>query len=284
MERPPGANPMEAPSGTDKRMRRMSLFFVAALAGGCGGEFLLTGPDVVGLPGQIAPVVVRLQRREFWFYAPPVRDAPMTFRLGEDPLRCARTDKSGYAAISIELPASTGRHQLSLHHQDSTGEVVSGTVTAYVLAGDTPVVAVDFDSLPADGKAAAEAIAALERIQAQAQLVYLTQRYPAPPRRPEAFLERAGYPRAAVLPCEKNRTWYRKLPWRKPDEPNMLALLRQRLPRLRWGVAANDDSAEMFQQGGLIVLGVADASAREASTEFFNSWAELKLPPAPAPD
>jgi hypothetical protein len=40
----------------------------------------------------------------------------------------------------------------------------------------------------------------------------------------------------------------------------------------------------VFQQAGLIVLGVADTSAREASTQFFDSWAELKLPPAPAPD
>lgn len=253
-------------------MRRVVLSFMAALVGGCGGEFILTAPDAVGLPGEPAPVVVRLQRREFWFHAPPVGDAAITFRRDDGPVLAARTDSFGYAAIGVELPARPGRYQLRLHHQDSQADTVSGTAAMYVLAPNVPIAAVDLDSLPSGYRAAAEAAAALMRIRKRAQLIYLTQRHAGAPARAHQLLSEGGYPDSAVVAYTASESRWRK------RRPGALDALRQRLPGLRWGVAGDDDPAEAFADAGLVVLGVADRSAREASNFFFADWALLRLP------
>ena len=77
--------------------RGLCLAAVLALVGGCSGEYLLTAPDVAALAGEPAPMVVRVQRREFWFHAPAQADAAVMFRLAGGRLQCAHTDKSGSA-------------------------------------------------------------------------------------------------------------------------------------------------------------------------------------------
>ena len=260
-------------------MRRAALVVLAALTGGCSGEFILTAPDAMGLPEKTAPVVVRLQRREFWFHAPPVRDAAILLRQAGRELKAARTDKAGYAAVGIELPDRPGTYQLQLHHQDARGDTVTGAVAVYVLSADAPIALVDLDSLPAGGHSAGEAAAALLRIQKRAQIVYVTREYADAPSEAHDRLRRGGYPDSAVAPYSGARRWYARWGSRDKAQGGALAMLRQRLPGLRWGVAANDDSAEAFRAAGLTVLGVKDRSARQASHEFFESWAELRLPP-----
>ncbi len=260
-------------------MPRMSLLLVMSCVGGCGGEFILTATDAVGLPGERAAVVVRLQRREFWLHAPPLSDAAITFRRPEGGLVAARTHKDGYSAVAVELPRRPGRYPLELHHQDTQGDTVSSRTELYVLAPDRPIVAVDLDSLPFGRGSAPRAAAALRRIEERAQILYVTGHRSDPCSVVHQRLAKAGYPDAAVVSCARGRPWQGPAVW-GDEEGIALAALRQRLPLLRWGIAADDDSAELFQQAGLFVLAVKDASARRAAHVFFPTWSELRLPEA----
>jgi len=259
-------------------MVRMCWLVLAVLLGGCGGEYVLTAPDVLGLPGESAPAVIRLQRREFWFHAPPCRDAAIIFCLDQEQTQCARTDKAGYAAVGVMLPESPGRYRLSLHHQDTLGDTVSGQAWVYVLSPDRPVVAVEVDGLPAEGRAVAEAAAALERVAEQAELVYATQESAARPELARRFLHNAGYPDGPVLPCVLADPWYSGWPGRQPQEPGMLEQLRQRVPAFRWAVTARVDTVEAFRRAGLEVILVGDGSAGVQGARSVAGWGELSLP------
>jgi len=168
------------------------LLLAAPLAGGCGGEYLLIGPDVVALPGENAPLVVRLQRREFWLYWPPMRDAAVTFRSDGGELRCARTDKHGYAVTGFPAPAEPSVVRVALHHQDELGYAAAGHVHVFALSPEVPIVAVDMDCLPLGGNQAASAAEALRRIGKQAQIVYFTQHCSAAPEYAHQALEKAA--------------------------------------------------------------------------------------------
>ena len=177
----------------------MLLIFALAVAGGCGGEYVMTAPDVPALPGEDAPVVVRLQRQEFWFYWPPINDAAVTFR-SDGHVRCARTDKHGYAAAGFPAPDEPGVVRVALHHQDSLGYTVSGQVHVFALSPDRPVAAVDMDSRPAGGKALNAAAEALGRIARKGQMIYLTQDCAAEPGQAHGVLDVAGLPPGPVVP------------------------------------------------------------------------------------
>lgn len=252
------------------------LVSAAAGIGGCGGEYMLIGPDVAALPGQTAPVVVRLQRREFWFYWPPMEDAAITFRSDGGELRCARTDEDGYAAVGFPAPAGPGMVQVALHHQDELGYTVAGHVHVFALSPEEPMVAVDMDSLPAAGKKAASAAGALRRAGKEMQIVYFTQEWSAAPGRAHEFLEKTKCPFGAVIPWERKGRWYARNPFRRRRRCPVEAL-RERFPNLRWAVSADAASAERFDKAGLKVLVVGDAPARVESAEYFKSWSDLSL-------
>jgi len=261
-------------------MRRVFLAVVATLAGGCGGQYIVTAPDTVALPGQTAAVVVRLQRSELWKYAPASREASITARLG-GVVRAARTDKRGYAAVGVPAPARPGQYQIALSHQDLWGDTASGAATLYVLAPNVPVAAVDLDSLPG-GKKARAAAAAIKRIAARAQVVYVTRRYAGRPERADKVLLRGGYPDSAVVPLGRLRAWYDMRWWKQRGDP-ALAALRRRLPGLKWGISAEDDEAEVFLRAALTVLAVGKFKVEGprpegAQVHRFTSWALLKLP------
>ena len=261
-------------------MRRVILAVVAALAGGCGGEYIVTAPDAVALPGQTAAVVVRLRRSELWKYAPPSRQASITASLGRV-VRAARTDKHGYAAVGVPAPARPGQYQVALSHQDLWGDTATGAATLYVLDPNFPVAAVDLDSLPG-GKKARAAAAALERIAARVQIIYVTRRYAGRPQRADRALLRGGYPDSAVVPLGRLRAWYDMRWWKQRADP-ALAALRRRLPGLKWGISAEDDEAEIFLRAALTVLAVGKFKVegpRPEGTEVhsFKSWAQLTLP------
>ncbi len=262
-------------------MRRTLSIVVLALLSGCGGGYILTAPDVAALPGETAPVVVRLQHREFWRYAPALEDAAITLRRADGVVRCARTDKAGYAVMALTMPATPGRYEAALYHQDLWGDTVSGKVRFYVLDPKMPIMVVDADSLP-DGDDARPAAQAIQKIVSAAQVIYVTQKSSGL----AAVRERLvadGYPESAVVPWGRARPWYRNLPWRDPPS-DVLTSLRERLGGLKWGVSAEDDEAEAFGRAGLAVLAVGDFKVRglppDVRVHRFDGWDELRLPPA----
>jgi len=264
-------------------MRRMGWLIAATIAGGCGGEFILVTPDVAAPAGSDAAIVVRLQRREFWRHAPPLGESALTFQLADGPLRAARTDKAGYAAVALDLPDRIGRYDVAIHHQDTLGDTVSGTVSVYVLDPDRPAALVDLDSLPTAGKQAPAAARALTRIAQATQVVYGTHRHAATPAEARRVLAKAGFPPGPVLPYAAGDPWYTVRRWRDP-QPVAADFIKRRLPNLRWGIAAEDDEAEAFLRAGLTVVGVGAfpvdrPDARKAAFVRAKSWADLTLPP-----
>ena len=254
-------------------MRRTILVLTAAMLGGCSGEYILTAPDVVVLAGQDAPVVMRLQRREVWRYAPPQAGAAVTFRLGEGSPQCARTDKAGYAALSIKAPPRPGRHDVALYHQDINGDSARGKAAIYVLDPDRPIAVVDADSLPRDSQTAGAAAGALVRMQQTAQLIYVTRRYASRPASAHKILEKYGYPDGPVIPYIGSKQWWK---WRQSNV-DALDELHRRFPKLRWGVTDDDDAAEAFGNAGLKVLIIGDEKVNVEDVERFESWADAKI-------
>ncbi len=255
-------------------MQRMALVLAALVVGGCGGEYILTAPDAAVLAGQDAPVVMRLQRREVWRYAPPQAGAAITFRLGEGPPQCARTDKAGYAALSIKAPSRPGRYDVALYHQDINGDSARGLAAIYVLDPDKPLAMVDMDSLPRNDKSAGQAAGALVRMQLTAQVIYVTKKYAGRPARARELLIEHGYPDGPVVPYSRTRQWWR---WRRRGGSDAMEELLQRFPKLRWGVTTDDDAAEAFGNAGLKILLVGKEKVSVEEVERFESWADLKI-------
>ena len=261
---------------------RPGWLILTVFLGGCGAEFYLSTPDTAGVPGQTAPLVVRLARSELWQYAPPLKEAAIIFTL-DGQIKSAKTDPAGYSAVGFELPKKPGRYEIAIHHQDPRGDTVSGAMSAYVLSPDRPVVTVDLDSLPLGGWSTRDAVGAVKRLAASAQIVYISEQYAARPRTAHKWLDWAGYPDGPVLPYVKIRPKYDYRSWTKQPERRALIALRDNLPEFVWGVAAADDAAETFRKAGLKVMGVVDKSTRKYADQFFPSWAEVDLPPPAGP-
>ncbi len=252
-------------------MRRMTLTLAVLMLGGCSGEYILTAPDVATLSGQDAPVVVRLQRREVWRYAPPQGSAAIIFRLGEETPQCARTDKDGYTAVSIKTPAPLGRYEITLYHQDINGDEVTSHAAIYVFDPDKPVAVVDADSLPRSGKLTGQASAAIVRMQLSVQLIYVSHKYASQPARAHAMFDKYGYPNGPVVPYSGLKRWWK---WRQSDT-GALDELQRRFPKLRWGVTADAATAKAFAQAGLDVMFVGKKEVADA--ERFDTWADVRV-------
>ncbi|MDY7010755.1 MAG: hypothetical protein SVV80_08395 [Planctomycetota bacterium] len=254
-------------------MRRIILLLTTAILGGCSGEYILTAPDAAVLAGQDAPLVVRLQRRELWRYAPPQTGAAVTFQLGEGSPQCARTDEAGYAALSIKAPGQPGQYNVALYHQDINGDSAKGAAAIYVLAPDKPIAVVDTDSLPRSDKQVAQAVGAIVRIQLTAQVIYVTKKYSGRPARARELLTGHGYPDGPVVPYSGTRRWWK----RHRSGADAMEELHRRFPKLRWGITDDDDAAEAFANAGLKVLIIGREKVEIEDVERFGSWAEVKI-------
>ncbi len=241
---------------------------------GCGGGYILTAPDTPALAGGVAPVVVRLQMREFWVYWPPVDRAPLTFRQVGQPLRCARTDKKGYAAVVLPAPHEAGRAEVTIHLQDALGDTADGSTSIYALPADRPIIVVDMDSLPAEKAEVAAAADVLTKAAATTGIIYLSERLGASPSLAHRLLKEMGCPDGPVVPWKPAGRRFR-LPWHKRG-PGMLAGLKDRMPKLWAGISADPVAGRRFRQAGLKVLLVGSIPVEEGA-EQFDSWPKVIL-------
>ena len=65
------------------------------LSCGCGGDYILTVPDMVAPAGGEGMAVVRLQRTDFMFVPMAVKEALIQLQVGDEPRRGAYSDKAG---------------------------------------------------------------------------------------------------------------------------------------------------------------------------------------------
>ena len=238
--------------------------------GGCSGEFVLTAPDVVALPEQNTAMIVRLQRSELGRYAPPCADVCLTVRLGQGQLQAARTDSAGYAVLYL-AGAQPGRYGLEIEHVDLTGDRALGKSNLYVLAPDKPITAVDLDSLPRSGLAGADAAAALRRLEGKTQWIYVTQEFAQSPAQARRWMAALNYPDGPVVPV---RRWALM---QNAGTGQTISTLRNRLPLLTYGLAADQAGTRTLKAAGLQVLYVGKAPPPVAVYGRFAYWKDLDL-------
>ena len=256
-----------------------AILLAAAMLAGCSGEYLISTPDTLTLPGAETPVVVRLQKREFWRYAPAAEGAALMYRREDGALQCARTDAAGFAAVTIAVGPQPGRVPFCLTHQDPMGDAIEGCTWVYVMDPARPIVAIDLDSLPREPKAAAAAGRALEGLGEQAQIFYVTEDRSGRPEQIRQYCASAGLPEAPVVTWRKARGWYRGGSWRSgPGEE--LRALRKRLPELKAGITSDPLAAETFDRAymktvfvGPVGLGGIIPADRVAA------WPAVRMPP-----
>jgi hypothetical protein len=250
-------------------MRMVVLGLFCLFAGGCTGEYIVTAPDCAGLAGKVAPVVVRLQRREFAAFVPPTKDACITFNLKDAPLKCARTDAKGYAAVAVDLPKTPGKYEIVLAYQDPKGDEAEGVANLYVLSPERAVVVVDMDSLPTDTKSGQR----LRDFTDQADIFYLTSKYAEDVKAAHKYLDIMGYPDAAIVPVTQPKMGMKPEPG---AHSAILAMMKRTLPNLRYGMTSDAEMGKLFQQSGLDVM--ATGSAAGLSGAYQLNWNELRLP------
>ena len=113
------------------------------LSGGCGGNYVLTVPDMVAPAGGEGVSVVRLQRADFLYVPMAVKEALMQLQVGDEPHRGAYTDAFGYAGTTLPVPAKPGQYKLQAIHSDHWGDEVRAESRAYVWDANAPAVADD---------------------------------------------------------------------------------------------------------------------------------------------
>ena len=229
-----------------------------AVLGGCGGYYTLTVPDQLATAGQDAVTVARLQRNDFIFTPMPVPDAAMRMSVAGYPMRAAYTDEQGYGGTSVVIPANPGRYKMTVAHLDREGEDVSATVPLYVWDSGRMAVAVDLDDVLDSSQAKADQIrVALNRIAADANILYLTRReikdHPALHER----IAEIGHPDGPILSWRRQR-WAvipgGKLGFRIVIESRLvsqLTELRKQFAGLEVGVCDSSLAARAFTEAGL---------------------------------
>ncbi len=250
---------------------------------GCGGYYTLTAGDHVAATGEEAPIVVRLQRNDFFVLNLAVKQAAMRFQAADGPQRAAYTDKLGYAGTTVPAPVEPGRYTLRVDHMDFEGEEVAAETALYVWPADVPLLAVEADTLPEDGDdQLQEARQALEEVTQHASVVYLTRDGPDKHEELHQQLTDAGYPDGPILLWQRQR-WHivRGGRWNWPRVVvenrliSQLLELRKRFPNLSQGICTSKLAAKAFAEAGLRAVIVGDAGSQTDQDIGRESWGEL---------
>jgi len=241
-------------------MRRCAVWMMlSCVVCGCGGGYVMTAGDQLAPAGGEAATVIRLQQSELPLVTPPARDVAVRFCVADCPQRSARTDKNGYAAAAVPLPAAPGSYEMTVAIQDTQGEEARWAVRTFAWDADRPVVAIELDALPHDGKALLEARAALAAMAQRANILYLTRQEIDDLDECRRCLQADDLPDGPVL------SWHRTR-WPHKGIVSPLPALREQFPYLEVGIGASKLAMAAFEQAGMKGLAVGEGG---------QSWAEL---------
>ena len=267
--------------------RAIAVVLLAIGLSGCGGHYVLSAPDQVASAGQDAPIVVRLQRNDFFVMDLAWEDAPIRFRINHGPQRAAYTDEEGYAGTLVPAPAQPGRHVLSIDYKDLDGQDIFGQAAVFVFDPAVPMVAVDFDALNLDDwwQEDSEAAGALTKIADVADIVYLTRWDVDEHRRAYELLQLSGCPNGPILRWERKRY---KVVVGRSGMPKLqfgsyltsqLEGLGEMFPNLGTGITNSALSARAFADAGLRAYVVDTYDLPEGYDAIPTTWAELTTRP-----
>lgn len=261
------------------------LVCVCALAG-CGGQYIITVGDQIARAGDAANVVIRLERYEFASFRMSVEGRPMRFQV-RDLLECgAYTDElgftggateEGYVGTLVPVPKEPGKYVLKVSLQDDQGDEAYAEAALYVWKKDSPVVAVDLDTLPtAADPAISDARSALARLAKTSHVVYLTQTDVADKAISRSKVSSCGYPDGPVLTWRRSYVHLARVgPLRMPrlirNESRQVmpaSHLKDLLGGLDMGLCATISAAHEFRKAGIRPVVVT----RRAS------WAQIGAP------
>lgn len=262
------------------------LCVAALLCAGCGGQYVLTVPEQVVPAGEQAVPVVRLQRNEVYVYAQPVRRAAMRFSVADGPVRGAYTDELGYAGTYVPTPDKPGRYELTVQHLDYQGDQVRQAAPVYVWDPARSAIAVDIDALPwLSGEAVSQASAALGKLAANTNILYLTRSGREGQKAAFDRLAGGGFPDGPILMWQRE-SWYivREGRWNLPRVVvsarmvSQLPDLVKQFPNLKHGLAGGPAAAGAFAKAGMTVLTVGPTltlGAGAGSMQPLETWADL---------
>ena len=272
--------------------RAIAVVSLAIGLSGCGGHYILSAPDQVASAGQEAPIVVRLQRNDFFVMDMAWEDAPIRFRIDHGPQRAAYTDEEGYAGTLVPAPSQPGRHVLSIDYKDLDGQDIFGQAAVYVFDPALPMVAVDFESLKLDDwwQNDSASAAALRKIAEVANIVYLTRLDVDEHRRAFELLQVTDCPMGPLLRWDRKRY---KVVTGRFGMPKLefgaylisqLDALMDSFPNLSVGVTDSSLSARAFAEAGLRTYMVDAYDLPEGFDVIPTTWAELaSRPPVTGP-
>jgi hypothetical protein len=246
----------------------IGMILSAALAG-CGGGYIMTIPDTVAAAGSQAPAAIRMQRHEFWFFRPAVKDAAVRMWIDPADQRAAYTHADGYAAASVPAPSQPGRYALTVSHQDIYGDEATAQGACYVLSVDRLTVLVDWKAV--DGDAEAVVVARdLDRLaKAGVQIAYAAVEPASRPAEAHAWLESHGLPDGPVLCWGVKKTWSGNV----SAVTGTLPTARRQLPALL--IAAGPEDDLLIAARRLNMLAVQIGPRRSAGFTGSADWFEL---------
>ena len=254
------------------------------LSGGCGGDYILTVPDMVAPAGGGGVAVVRLQRTDFMFVPMAVKEALIQFQAGDEPPRGAFTDALGYAGTSLTAPQKPGRYKLKAGLSDRWGDEVRAEAKAYVWDAKAPAVAVDLDCLPGMALGfSKQSSLALGRAAKGANILYLTRRGASSHAKLHAQLANAGYPDGPILEWQR-QYWHIVRDGKYYNMPRLvfesrlvsqLPDLRTMLPGLTAGICEDYLAAKAFAEANMRVVVVGGAKVEAKDVVRRASWSEL---------
>jgi hypothetical protein len=260
------------------------LLFGLLFSGGCGGNYILTVPDMVAPAGEEAVAVVRLQRADFLFVPMAVKDALMQLQIGDEPHRGAYTDSLGYAGTTLPSPSKPGQYKFQAGHSDHWGDEVRAESNAYVWDPKAPAVAVDLDCLPGMALGfSKQSSLALGRAARGANVLYLTRRSASSHAKLHAQLTKAGYPNGPILEWQR-QYWHIVRDGKYYNMPRVvfenrlvsqLPDLRAMLPGLTIGICDNSLAAKAFAESNMRVVVVGGAAVEAKDVVRHASWSEL---------